>query len=106
AGNSDEKTKEIFEKARKVASDANAPMQERISALRILGRGFDKRQEDMALLSSLLVPQNPVELQSAAINTLAKLRAEDLPANLLGRWKGFSLALRTQVADVLISRNE
>jgi len=52
------------------------------------------------------VPQTPVELQSAAIATLARLRQDDLPATLLSRWKGFSLALRNQAADILISRNE
>ncbi|HEV8607274.1 MAG TPA: PVC-type heme-binding CxxCH protein, partial [Tepidisphaeraceae bacterium] len=109
----DEKVKEalgrakgIFDAARKVAGDAKAPPPERIDAVRLLGRGLEKRQEDVALLASLLAPQTPQDLQSAAIATLARLRQEDVPATLLGKWKGFSLSLRSQVADVLLARNE
>jgi putative membrane-bound dehydrogenase-like protein len=100
------RTAAIFEAARKTAADADAAPQQRTSAVRLLGRGLDKKTEDSALLTKLLVPQTPVELQSAAIATLARLKQEDVPAILLGRWKNLSLSLRSQVADVLLARNE
>jgi putative membrane-bound dehydrogenase-like protein len=97
---------DIFDAARKVAADANAPLQQRINAVRLLGRGSDKKADDLALLAKVLVPQIPVEIQSAAIATLARSRHDGVPSILLSRWKNLSLILRSQAADVLLARNE
>ncbi|HEV8292957.1 MAG TPA: PVC-type heme-binding CxxCH protein, partial [Tepidisphaeraceae bacterium] len=96
----------IFNAARARVTEITASVAQRTAAVRLLGRAPDKRAEDIKLLASLLVPQTPVELQSAAIPTLARLKQDDVPAILLGRWKNLSLNLRSQAADVLLARNE
>ena len=52
--------------ARATAADAKAAEADRVAALAVLGRESAKRADDVALLGELLVPQNPVALQSAA----------------------------------------
>jgi putative heme-binding domain-containing protein len=78
----------------------------RTAAIRLLGRGLDGQEDDRALLGSLLAPQQPAEVQSAAVAALARLRRPDLPAALLAGWRSHTPALRQQILDVLMSREE
>src|SRR5262249_54733718 len=66
----------------------------------------DRRKEDAALLASLLVPQTPEEVQMAAIAECGRLREGGVPDLLLGAWKGYGPALRTQVLETLSRRDD
>jgi putative membrane-bound dehydrogenase-like protein len=94
----------LFEAARAIAVDAQAPEADRLQALRLLGRGPDRRQEDLETLASFLVPQTPEELQAGAVASLAQLREPKVAELLLRGWKGYGPALRGQVLDLLLSR--
>jgi putative membrane-bound dehydrogenase-like protein len=96
----------LFAAARELAGDAKAPVSERAGAVRLLGRGLDRQKADLALLASLLVPQTPDEVQSAAVATLGRSRGAQVPELLLRGWAGYGPARRGQVLDVLFSRDE
>jgi putative membrane-bound dehydrogenase-like protein len=97
---------DVFAAARKLGADPAAPVPERARALRLLGRGPDRREEDLKTLESLLVPQVPDELQSAAVAALGRLRGRVVPETLLRGWKGYGPSLRGQVLEVLLRRPE
>jgi putative membrane-bound dehydrogenase-like protein len=96
----------IFAAARTTAADAQAPLDERMQAIRLLGRGPDHHREDLTVLAGLLVPQAAEALQAGAVAGLGRLKEADVPELLLRGWKGYSPALRAEVLDLFVSRSE
>jgi putative membrane-bound dehydrogenase-like protein len=96
----------MFEAARAAAVDPQAPQAERLEAIRVLGRGPDHRREELAVLVRLLVPQTAEELQANVVASLGHLRETIVPELLLRGWKGYGPALRGQVLDLLLGRED
>jgi putative membrane-bound dehydrogenase-like protein len=94
----------VFEAARKAARDPKTALPERVQAVRLLGRGLERQQEDRAVLVDLLAPQTAEELQAAAVATLGQLRSPEIAEDLLKGWKGCTPKLRAQVLDTLLRR--
>jgi putative heme-binding domain-containing protein len=94
----------MFEFARTTVADENANEEQRLRAIRLLGWSEATRAEDIASLVALLVPQVTGEIQTAAVETLARLDSDDVPPALLAGWKSHGPQLRSQVLDVLLSR--
>jgi putative heme-binding domain-containing protein len=90
--------------ARLQATDEKRPATERAQAVRLLGREPGRREDDLKLLGSLLMPQTPDAVQAAAVATLGRLRTAGVPGLLLRGWKGYGPARRSQVLDALLSR--
>ncbi|HUE70220.1 MAG TPA: PVC-type heme-binding CxxCH protein, partial [Pirellulaceae bacterium] len=101
---SQQQVKTLYAAARKLAADDAADAAARLSAVRLLGRGIDGQAEDVDQLASLLTPQTPAELQSAAVATLARLAGDPIPAKLLSGWPSHTPALRSQILDALLAR--
>ena len=93
-----------FEQARTTSVAASLSPPHRQSAIRLLGRGPSGRTEDLATLATLLKPQQPAEIQTAAVAQLAKLGGTDSAAALLADWKAHSPTLRDSVLSALLSR--
>src|SRR5207237_5626999 len=91
----------LFASARLVVADMRHPQDERLQAIRLLGRGLDHRQEDRELLVKLLVPQTEPELKAAAVANLGRLRDDRVPEDRLRGWKGDAPAVRSSVLEVL-----
>jgi putative membrane-bound dehydrogenase-like protein len=98
--------KEILAAARSVAADPKAPAPDKLLAIRLLGRGLDQLEDDRRLLASLLAPQQPEEIQAAAVQRLGGMRDAGVPEQLLASWKSLSPKLRGHVLDVLQARPE
>jgi putative membrane-bound dehydrogenase-like protein len=96
----------LFAAARAVLADERATQDEKSRAILLLGRGLEHQQEDMNALARLLVPQTPVELQTAAVTALGRLRSPRVPELLLGGWKAFVPQLRRQALSVLLRRDK
>ncbi|MCI0460149.1 MAG: FG-GAP-like repeat-containing protein [Gemmataceae bacterium] len=97
----------VFPFARATAADPSAPLEERVAAVRLLGRGFEKEQTaDRKQLAALLTPQTPDNLQAAAAAALGKLRSPDVPELLLLGWRSYGPGVRGQVLDALLARPE
>ena len=100
--------KGLFEQARQTARDCKGDtpglLALRLSAIRLLGRGREKQDEDQALLASFLTPQTPAPFQSAALVTLFKLKGDGAPETVLAKWSSHTPALRSQILDALFAR--
>jgi putative membrane-bound dehydrogenase-like protein len=96
----------IFRAARATLADARAAREDELLAVRLLGRGLDHRQEDVAALANLLVPQTPDDLQAAVIAALGRLQEPRVPELLLRGWKGYAPTQRNLVLDVLFRRDD
>ena len=94
----------LFETARKVTTDEAVAPADRIAALRILGRS-DASTQDVPLLVTLITPQQPPELQSAALATLARSKSPAIARQLLANYRSLAPGLRTQTSDILLSRD-
>ncbi len=94
---------ELFAAARSLLNDPEA---DKIVAVRVLGRGRERQKEDVELLATLLTPRNSDDLQSAAIAALARLREPHVPELLLRGWRTYGPAMRENVLDALLRRDE
>ncbi len=101
-----EKLAGLFTAARATVKEAKEPVEARVQALRLLGRGSEGRGEDAGLMADLLVPQVPEEVQAAALAALGRMRDERVPGLLLRGWKGYGPTLRGQALELLSRRDE
>lgn len=91
----------LFQRAGEVALDASRPLAARLAAVSLLAEG------DYALaggtLEKLLEPQQPGELQTAAIRALARMLAVDKASVLVqrARWNAYTPTVRDVVLTVL-----
>jgi putative heme-binding domain-containing protein len=77
-----------------------------VQAVRLVGRGLVSHADDALRLAALLVPQTPVELQRAAVNTLEIMRPENLAEVLLDQWSQLGPEIRPQVLDILLDEEK
>ncbi len=98
------KLDDVYDAARDVVQIARIDISTRVAALRLLGRGRTRQEEDITILSGFLGPQHPDEIQSTAAATLGRLPSKEVPDTLLQSWKSYAPTLRAQVMDVLLSR--
>jgi putative membrane-bound dehydrogenase-like protein len=96
----------LFDAARATLAGKQATPADRILAIRILGREPDRLKEDLTVLAGLLTPHTSEELQAATVASLGNLRGPQVPAALLRGWKGYSPAVRTQVTEILLRRED
>ena len=86
--------KAAFEAARRLARDPAASVPDREAAIGLVGRDDGSRGADRAILVGLLDPQNPQEVQAAAVRALGRLGDPESTDGLLARWAGLGPALR------------
>jgi putative heme-binding domain-containing protein len=94
----------MFAFARQTVSDADAPDDQRLRAVRLLGRDAGQREQDIASLVALLVPQSSGALQTAAVDALARLETDAVPPALLAEWKSHGPEVRSEILDALLGR--
>ena len=96
----------IFSAARSTAANVAAEVEERMTAMRLLGRGREGQDEDHALLARLLSSRAPPRVQSAAIQVLGRTPGDVAPRVLLGSWRRLSPSPVAEALGVLLSRVE
>jgi putative heme-binding domain-containing protein len=102
-----EKLQRVAQAARVAAADPQAPLDSRLAAVQILGRGLSPHDAaDVETLGELLSPQTPAALQEGIVTSLGKLRQPQVAGTLLARWRGVSPPLRSSILDVLLIRDE
>jgi putative heme-binding domain-containing protein len=94
----------ILKFARATAANADAQAEDRLAAVRLLANSTGDPRADIELLAGLLVPQTHGDVQSAAVDALARVDHPQATAALLGGWKGYGPALKSKILDVLLSR--
>lgn len=93
----------FLDEARQAAS-TEADSTERVAAVALLGRFAPDREADRKVLTELIAPRNPPDVQEAAVRSLAAINDEGVPAPLLAGWPTHSPAVRAHVLDVLLTR--
>src|SRR5262249_51682668 len=93
---------ELLADARKAAADEKRPAAARAAAVRTLGLAAFK--DVQALLADLLASRQPPEVQTAAVETLARFDTPAVAAALLRAWPGMSPKLRATAAEALFAR--
>ena len=93
----------IVKKAADQAINGQAPQTKRIAAVYELQLGDFTEHRD--LFAQLLEATQPAEIQSAALETLAKFDHPEVADLLLERWTGLSPRLRNTASDVLFSKS-
>ncbi|AGA29280.1 PVC-type heme-binding CxxCH protein [Singulisphaera acidiphila] len=95
----------IREAARALAGDDKAGEEDRLAAVRLLGRDKESQSLDRPRLVGLLRPQVSGALQQAAVAALSRGDDPQVPTILIDGWKGHSPQLRTAILDTLLSRD-
>jgi putative membrane-bound dehydrogenase-like protein len=93
----------VFSASRKQVSNPESAIAERVTAVRLLGRG-DDRPDDVNTLMDLLQPESPDQLQIAAVTALGRFADAEALTRMIGSWPNFTPKLRMQVLDVLTNR--
>lgn len=96
---------ELHSAAKQSVQSETASIPERIVAISLLGRSPTTTGADIQLLLRLLSPQNPLEIQQAAVTTLATLDDAGVPDLLLANWETQGPTVRQQVLTSLLSRS-
>jgi putative membrane-bound dehydrogenase-like protein len=92
----------LFERAAAVARDGRRPLPERLASVRLLGYGpFDVAA---AALPDFLTPQEPADLEMAAVRALARHDNTRVAVVLLGPWTSYGPVLRREVLEALLAR--
>lgn len=94
----------VFAAAREIAADESAPLEHRATAAMVLARGLERGEDDRRLLASWLAPQTHPDLQAAAVQSLARLRGDDVAALLLSDWRSAGPSLRSRILESLLAR--
>jgi putative membrane-bound dehydrogenase-like protein len=95
---------ELFVQKAGVAKDDQRPLPERLAAVRLLRFGpFDLLADNAP---DLLTPQQPPELQLAAVRALAMPTNAKVGPLLLASWSSYSPAVRREAAEALLARPE
>lgn len=94
----------FFEQAARTARDGKRSDKDRLAAVRLLGYG--PFATGSSALPALLTPQNPAEIQLAAVRALSLQDHASVASILLEPWSGFSPMVRREVSEALFARPE
>lgn len=78
----------------------------RSEAIKFLGQARGNEDADLELLGKLLRPQEPPEIQSAALLALVQRGAGETPRFLLADWNSHSPQARQNILNVLLVRED
>jgi putative membrane-bound dehydrogenase-like protein len=99
-----EQAKVLFAQSARIAKDEKQPLKERLAAVRLISFGpFELLAGDLA---ELLTPQQPPEVQLAAVRGLAVPTNSKVGPLLLAPWGSYSPAVRREATEALLARPE
>jgi putative membrane-bound dehydrogenase-like protein len=94
----------VFAESHDQVADEDQSIEERTAALLLLSSAPLDRWETLA--ATLLEPQQPLDLQLAAVQALGPRDEKQVPAMLLAGFRSYTPAVRTAVIDAIFQRNE
>jgi putative heme-binding domain-containing protein len=92
----------FFTRAAETARDEKRPLGQRITAVRLLGYG--PFAVAGPVLQELLDPQQPADIQMAAVRALALQENSRVTDILLASWRSFTPSVRREVLEALFAR--
>ncbi len=94
----------MIDTAFETAMQPLADPKQQLAAVSLLGRDVRRTMDDQRALSALLSPRVNAEVQLRAVKAFGRMVDPQVPMLLLADWPSHSPALRSAIADVLISR--
>jgi putative membrane-bound dehydrogenase-like protein len=101
----DPRLQQTIDAARRIAGDDAAPEPARAAALSLVGRGVASESE-IAMLCRLLARGSSEPLRAAAIASLQRQHDPRIASLLLADWQQTSPTGRTEIVNLLMSRDE
>ena len=96
---------EVLEEAPELAADKEAgSLAERVEAIRLLS--WAPREAALGALDKLLAPDEPAEVQLAAVRSLSSLGGPEVAQILVRGWRTFSPSVRREAVEVIFRREE
>jgi putative membrane-bound dehydrogenase-like protein len=99
-----EKAGKVVEAARRLVADREAPLEVRLAALPLVGRGAARQWEDVSSLAGLLSPQEPVALQLACVGALSEFDQDEIAGLFLSNWRQLSPQVQSEVLSAMLAR--
>ncbi len=93
---------ELTARAIKVARDSQAS--DRLSAIKLVG--LSKSPDRVAMLLSLVNPEEPEPVQRTAMSALAPLAGSNTATRIVGTWPSLTPGLRAEALSLLLGRPE
>jgi putative heme-binding domain-containing protein len=103
--NARKRLEQVFQRARTLAQDDSTAETDRLTAIPLLGVEAEHRNNDLNLLSEMLLPRNTPAVQQAALDSLAQVNNARSAELLLDHLGAATPRLRSQIVDVLLSRS-
>ncbi|MBI3416650.1 MAG: c-type cytochrome, partial [Verrucomicrobia bacterium] len=101
----EQRLKDLFLLAR-MGAKSDVEETQRATFIRLLGRGFDHEVDDLQLLIGFLQPSFSERLRKTALSALQHNNNPQTPSRLLADWRRHSPAVRGEILNVLLSRDE
>jgi len=95
-----------YAEAGRIARDGAVPLAERQAAVRLLGRGFNRFENDLPVLVSLLQGAEDPALLQSALEAIRRSANDQVPAVLLESWSRFPPSVRPTVIEILSGRTD
>jgi putative heme-binding domain-containing protein len=93
-----------LQQASTTVSDRAKPAEERADAITLLALAGAEKQT--SLLKELTAPQEPDEVQVAAVRALGQLKGNEIGAFIVDRWKTLTPPVRTAAGDAMLGEEE
>lgn len=94
----------VTNRARARMLDDDAPLQERLALLNLIGSGLQTQEADLEAAESLLSSSNSASLQQAVLETLRRLDAVEISTSILDNWTRLGSGARRSACATLLSR--
>jgi putative membrane-bound dehydrogenase-like protein len=98
------KLEPIFQRAAVVAQDGKQEESERILAVQLIG--LTSMEQAVPILLPLLGPDEPQEINLAAIESLGRYKGTEIADKVLQKWAVFTPRVRRQVLNFMLARPE
>ncbi|HEX2475179.1 MAG TPA: neutral/alkaline non-lysosomal ceramidase N-terminal domain-containing protein [Lacipirellulaceae bacterium] len=98
-----ESIRDVYQRAKGLAVDADASSTLRCQVIQLLGRSLGPAEQEQSLLEELLSATTPLEVQLAAVERLAAFRDRESAKRMLAHWPEMSYSVREAAAMQLIT---
>lgn len=97
-----EKVRELLERIADLATDRKRNVSDRVAAINLLG--YQKYEQAQSVLPELLTPEQPKEIQLAAVRAMQTLNNDGCAEILLEAWGSLGPDVRSGALDLMLRR--
>jgi putative membrane-bound dehydrogenase-like protein len=98
------KLEALIDEAKKTSGTRTRTTTDRVQAVHVLRLG--SFSDVQTTLVECLDESNPIQIQLAALNVLAKFRSPEFVATVVSKWPSFGPLMRHEASDLIVSRHQ